>query len=139
MLVFRMSEETRSAGLLLRTAARAIDFILVAAALDILPKAGYFAGLAYLLLGDGFFDGRSLGKQLVRLRVVNKEKNTPCTVRDSILRNSPLAIGFSLWIVPWIGWIFIVAASVVEFILILGSEEGARLGDVIAKTAVLES
>ncbi|MBI5100860.1 MAG: RDD family protein [Nitrospirae bacterium] len=134
-----MSEETGSAGLLLRTAARVIDFILIAAALEMLPRAGYFAGLAYLLLGDGFFDGRSIGKRLVKIRVVNTERNTACSIRDSILRNSPLALGFSLWVLPWVGWIFVVAAVVMEFILMLGSENGARLGDEIAKTAVLES
>ncbi|MHB8883008.1 MAG: RDD family protein [Thermodesulfovibrionales bacterium] len=134
-----MSEEQRSAGLLLRTAARVIDFILIAAALEILPKAGYFAGLTYLLLSDGFFDGRSIGKKLVRLRVVSTEQNTPCSIKDSIMRNSPLALGFSLWIVPWVGWIFFAAAVVLEFILILGSEDGKRLGDEIAKTTVLDA
>ena|ERR1700690_2363937 len=134
-----MSEEKRSAGLLLRTAARVIDFILIAAVLEIVPKAGYFAGLAYLLMGDGFFDGRSIGKMLVKLRVVSTEKNAPCTIKDSILRNSPLALGFSLWIVPWVGWIFFAAVVALEFVLILGSKEGTRLGDEIAKTAVLET
>lgn len=139
LLVFLMPEEPRSAGLLLRSAARIIDFLLIAAALEIVPKAGYFGGLAYLLLGDGFLDGRSVGKKLTGLRVVSSETNTPCTIKDSILRNSTLALGFSLWIIPWIGWVFIVAASALEFVLILGSKDGRRLGDDIAKTLVKEA
>jgi len=134
-----MPEEPRSAGLLLRTAARVIDFILIAAALEIVPKAGYFAGLVYLLLGDGFFDGRSVGKQLMKIRVVSDMSHVPCSMKDSIVRNSPLALGFSLWFIPWFGWIFVVAASVLEFILLLGSRNGRRLGDEMARTMVIEA
>jgi uncharacterized RDD family membrane protein YckC len=134
-----MSEEQRRAGLLLRTAAKVIDFILIAAAVEILPKAGFLAGLAYLLLGDGFFDGRSIGKKLIRIRVVSKATNSPCTFKDSILRNSTLAAGYALWVVPWVGWLLIFVIAAIEFVLILGSEDGSRLGDDIAKTTVLEN
>jgi uncharacterized RDD family membrane protein YckC len=134
-----MSEEQRRAGLLLRAAAKIIDFILIAAVIEIIPRAGYFAGLVYLLLGDGFFDGRSVGKKLIRLRVVSAVTHGPCSFRDSILRNSTLAAGYILWIVPWIGWIFILLTAALEFILILGSRDGKRLGDEFAKTVVLET
>jgi uncharacterized RDD family membrane protein YckC len=134
-----MSEGERRAGLLLRTAAKIIDFILIAAVVEIIPRAGYFAGLVYLLLGDGFFDGRSVGKKLIRLRVVSAVTHGPCSFRDSILRNSTLAAGYILWIVPWIGWIFILLTAALEFILILGSRDGKRLGDEFAKTVVLET
>jgi uncharacterized RDD family membrane protein YckC len=134
-----MSEGERRAGLLLRTAAKIIDFILIAAVVEIIPRAGYFAGLVYLLLGDGFFDGRSVGKKLIRLRVVSTVTHGPCSFRDSILRNSTLAAGYILWIVPWIGWIFILLTAALEFILILGSRDGKRLGDEFAKTVVLET
>jgi hypothetical protein len=139
LLVFLMSEEQRRAGLLLRTAAKAIDFILIAAVAEIIPRAGFFAGLAYLLLGDGFFDGRSIGKKLIRIRVVSAATGTPCTFRDSILRNSTFAAAYLFWIVPWIGWIFFVVVAAVEFVLVLGSKDGMRLGDEIAKTTVLEN
>ncbi len=134
-----MSEEQRRAGLLLRTAAKIIDLILIAAVIEIIPRAGYFAGLAYLLLGDGLFDGRSIGKKLLKLRTVSMETNNPCSFKDSILRNSTLAAGYALRIIPWIAWIFIVIACALEFILILGSKDGMRLGDEIAKTTVLEA
>ena len=134
-----MSEEQRRAGLLLRAAAKIIDVILIAAVIEIIPKAGYFAGLAYLLLGDGLFDGRSVGKKLIKLRVVSTVTGGPCTFRDSILRNSTLAVGYILWIVPWIGWIFILSIAALEYILILGSRDGKRLGDEFAKTVVLEA
>jgi len=134
-----MSEEQRRAGLLLRTAAKIVDFILIAAVIEIIPQAGFFAGLTYLLLGDGFFDGRSIGKKLLKIHVVSAETYGPCTFKDSILRNSTFAVGYVLWIVPLIGWIFILIISIVEFILLLGSKDGMRLGDEIAKTAVIET
>ncbi len=134
-----MSEEPGRAGLLLRTAAKILDLILIAAVIEIVPRAGFFAGLAYLLLGDGLFDGRSLGKKLIRLKVVSKDTLQACTFRESVLRNSLLGLGYLLWLVPWIGWIILPAIAAVEFIMILGSKEGRRLGDEIAGTTVIES
>jgi len=134
-----MSEEFKRAPLLLRTIAKILDFIIIAAAAEIVPKAGFFAGLAYLLIGDGLFEGRSLGKKLIGLRVVSADTNTPCTFRDSILRNSTLGIGFFFYKVLWFGWIFIVLISVFELIILIGSRDGMRFGDEIAKTIVIES
>ncbi len=134
-----MSEEPRRAGLLLRAAAKILDFILIAAVIEIIPRAGFLAGLAYLLLGDGLFDGRSLGKKLIRLKVVSIEALQPCTFRESLLRNSTFGLGYVLWIVPWIGWIALPVIAAVEFILILGNKESRRLGDEIARTTVIES
>jgi uncharacterized RDD family membrane protein YckC len=134
-----MYEESKRAPLLLRTIAKILDFIIIAAAAEIVPKAGFFAGLAYLLIGDGLFEGRSLGKKLIGLRVVSADTNTPCTFRDSILRNSTLGIGFFFYKVLWFGWIFIVLISVFELIILIGSRDGMRFGDEIAKTIVIES
>jgi uncharacterized RDD family membrane protein YckC len=134
-----MSEEFKRAGLLLRTVAKILDFIIIAAAVEVVPRAGFFAGLAYLLIGDGLFDGRSLGKKLIGLRVVSADTNTPCTFRDSILRNSTLGIGFLFYKVLWLGWMLIILISIIEFIILLGSKDGKRFGDEIAKTVVIES
>lgn len=133
-----MLEEIKRAGLLLRSAAKTIDFIIVAAAAEIIPRAGFFAGLAYLLISDGLFDGRSLGKRLIGLRIISTATNKPCSVRESILRNLLLCIGVALWKIPLIGWIFIVLIIAFEFVILLGSKEGMRLGDELAKTTVIE-
>jgi len=132
-----VSEEYKKAGLLLRTIAKILDFIIIIAAVEVIPKAGFFAGLAYLLIGDGLLGGRSLGKKLIGLRVVSADTNESCTFRDSILRNSIFGIGYLFYKIPWFGWIFIVIISVVEFIILLGSQDGMRLGDEIAKTKVV--
>lgn len=134
-----MSEELKKAGLLVRTVAKILDFIIIAAAVEIVPKAGFFAGLAYLLIGDGLFDGRSLGKKLIGIRVVSADSYRSCTFRDSILRNGILGIAFLFYKIFWFGWIFLALASVFEFIILLGSKNQMRLGDEIAKTIVIDS
>lgn len=134
-----MSEEFKRAGLLNRTVAKILDFILIAAAVEVVPKAGFFAGLVYLLIGDGLFDGRSVGKKLIGIRVVSADIHSPCTFKDSILRNSTFGIGYLLSKILWIGWLFIAIVALFEFILLIGSKDRKRLGDEIAKTIVIES
>ncbi|NWF75372.1 MAG: RDD family protein [Nitrospirae bacterium] len=133
-----MSEEIQRAGLLVRSVAKILDFIIIAAAIEILPKAGFLAGLTYLLVGDGLFGGRSLGKKLIGLRVISLETYKPCSFKESILRNSTLAVGYLFYKVIWIGWIFILFAIIFEFIILIGSKDGMRIGDEIAKTIVIE-
>lgn len=132
-----MSKEYRGAGLLLRTVAKLLDFIIIYAALEIVPKAGFFAGLAYLLIGDGLFEGQSIGKKLIRLRVVSADTLRPCTFRDSILRNSTFAIGFLFY--NWTGWVLVGIIAALEFIFLLGSSNRTRIGDELAKSIVIES
>ncbi len=132
-----MSDEVKRAGLLLRVFAKVLDFILIAAAAEIVPKAGFYAGLAYLLISDGLFDGRSIGKLLIGLRVVSAA-GEPCSMRESIMRNAPLGAGLLLYKIPWIGWIFLVFISAVEFLILLGSKNGMRFGDELAGTLVIE-
>ena len=134
-----MSEELKRAGLLLRAIAKILDFIIIAAALEIIPKAGFFAGLVYLLIGDGLFDGRSLGKKLIGIKVVSVDAQKPCTFRDSILRNSTFGMGYLFYNMLWFGWIFILAVTVFEFVILLGSRNLMRIGDEIAKTIVVDS
>ncbi|MEW6585240.1 MAG: RDD family protein [Nitrospirota bacterium] len=134
-----MSEEFERAGLFVRVIARILDFIIIAAAAEIVPKAGFYAGLAYLLIGDGFFDGRSIGKKLIGLRVVSAATFKSCTFRESVFRNSTLALGYFLYEVLWFGWIIILVVCALEFIVLLGSKNGMRIGDEIAGTLVVES
>jgi uncharacterized RDD family membrane protein YckC len=138
-----MSDEVKRAGLLLRVFAKILDFILIAAVSEIIPRAGFYAGLSYLLISDGLFEGRSIGKVLIGIRVVSTESKEPCTVKESIMRNAFLGVGLLPYKLPligsWIGWIFIVLVCSLEFLILLGSKEGMRLGDELAKTTVIET
>ena len=138
LLILTMSEGLRKAPLLLRSMAKAIDLIAVAAAVAVVPTAGVFAGAAYLLIGDGLFDGRSLGKFIMRLRVVSAEAGSQGSFRDSMIRNAPFAAMLMLYLIPFVGWIFSLLILVFEFLLILGNADGMRLGDDLAGTRVVE-
>lgn len=125
------------AGLLSRIVAKVIDLMLAAIAIEILQKTGLFAGLVYILISDGFFNGRSAGKMLLGLTVV-RDDGGPCTVKESILRNLTIAMGFLLWRIPLVGWLLFLAILAVEFIVLFGSDTNRRLGDELAKTNVFE-
>lgn len=145
---YDMQEDLVKAKLLNRIIAKAIDFLIVVALLEIMPGIGFFAGLAYLLFADGLFRGRSIGKRLVGLKVVyyiNDDKTADCGYKESALRNSPFAAAYVLSgvliFIPLLGWVlsFAVIAAILIFegLVMLGSEDDMRLGDEIAKTRVL--
>ncbi len=139
-------EAFTKAKILNRVIAKSIDFLIMAALLEIIPKAGYFIGLAYLLIGDGLFEGRSAGKKLIGTRVVLRETGQPCSFRESIIRNFIFAIGYMIYgilrIVPLIGPFFAIIIMVIilalESLIMLGNEKGMRLGDELAGTRVVE-
>ena len=116
--------------------------------LEIIPVAGYFAGLVYLLIADGLMDGKSVGKWLIGLRVVVKDSEPlrSCGFKEAIMRNVLFAAAYLLFGllmgIPLIGWIlsFVVIAAVVLFegLIKFGSEDGSRFGDEIARTRVIE-
>ena len=133
-----MPGDTAKASLLLRVLAKLVDLIIIGVAVKTVPQVGYFAGLVYLLISDGLFDGRSIGKKIMRLRVVSEEAGTPCSFRDSIVRNVTFAFSLVLYRIPLLGWFFLLLAFALEFLLMLGNEEGMRLGDDLADTRVIE-
>lgn len=143
-----VKEEPRKAGQLDRVIAKTIDFIIVGALLEIIPVAGYFAGLVYLLISDGVNEGRSLGKWLIGLRVVLRGSSpiAPCTLKESIMRNFFFGVAYLIFgvlrVIPLIGWILSIAVFGVvvffEWLIMFGSEDGGRFGDEIAKTMVIE-
>jgi uncharacterized RDD family membrane protein YckC len=133
-----MPEESIKASLLLRVIAKMLDFIIIAAAAKTIPQVGYFAGLLYLLISDGLFDGRSIGKKILRLRVISLSTGSSGTFRDSVLRNTPPIAALLLYKIPLVGWLFVVVILALEFLLMLGNKDGMRLGDDIANTKVIE-
>jgi len=144
----RKEDMTRAASLN-RLIAKIVDFIIVMALLEIVPGVGYFAGLAYLLLSDGLFRGRSVGKKLMGLRVGVSDdlsdRVSESGYRESVYRNFPFAAAYLLagivWNIPVLGviisFILVAAVLVFESLVMLGSENGRRLGDEIAKTQVV--
>jgi len=142
----KRQEEVIKAGLLNRIIAKTIDFLIVGALVEIIPKIGYFAGAIYLLIADGLFDGRSIGKKLIGLKVVHTQGNSACGFKESIIRNFPFVGGYILFGVlkeiPLVGWILSIIIPVAilffEGLIMIGSEDGMRVGDELAKTMVIE-
>jgi uncharacterized RDD family membrane protein YckC len=138
LLLLKMSEGLLKASLLLRVMAKTLDFLVIAAAVRAVPRIGFLAGLAYLLIGDGLFDGRSLGKKIMRLRIICPASGAQGSFRDSMIRNVPFAAAMLFTNIPIAGWIFAVLILTFEFLLTLGNSEGMRLGDDLAGTKVVE-
>ncbi|HTZ18265.1 MAG TPA: RDD family protein [Dissulfurispiraceae bacterium] len=133
-----MSEGLLKASLLLRVMAKALDFIVIAAAAKLVPRVGFLAGLAYLLISDGLFDGRSIGKKIIHLRVVSAASGVSGGFRASMIRNAPFAAAMLFLNIPLAGLIFPSLVLAFEFLLALGNSDGMRLGDDLAGTKVLE-
>jgi uncharacterized RDD family membrane protein YckC len=76
--------------------------------------------LGYLLFQDGFENGQSWGKKLVKTRVIDAKTAATCTFGQSFLRNLLLAL------LSWIDWVFIFG------------DRRQRLGDRAAKTIVVD-
>ena len=127
------------AQVLNRGIAKLIDLFIVAAAGQVIVPVGFLAGLAYILIADGFAGGRSIGKRVIGLQTVLPERREAAGFRESIIRNLPVAVAHLAFAVPYVGWIVSVAIMAFEAVLILGNEQGRRLGDEVAGTQVLDA
>jgi hypothetical protein len=127
------------AHVLNRLIAKFMDFIVIAAADRLVPPVGWLAGLAYVLIADGFSGGRSIGKRLIGLQTAVPRTGEVAGFKESIIRNSPLALAYLLFPLPFIGWALAIAITAFEALLIIGNDQGIRLGDEIAHTQVLEA
>jgi len=75
--------------------------------------------LTYFLFSDALPNGQSIGKKLLKIKVVNKETMQPCSLVQSLLRNITFPLGI-------FDWVFI----------FFGSHR--RLGDFMASTIVVK-
>jgi uncharacterized RDD family membrane protein YckC len=91
--------------------------------------------LFYILFRDGFGAGQSWGKKVCGLMVVSLEDNSPCTRGKSFVRN------IFAWIISvilsWVPFLNVLAAWA-EPIVALVHARGHRVGDMVAKTQVID-
>ena len=134
------------AGFFPRMLARSIDLIIVAAIYEIIPAVGFFAALFYLLFSDGIIEGKSIGKSLAGLKVVDKDNRENCGYKESFFRNIPFAAAFTIFgiinAIPLLGsvisFVVIIGILVFEGLVLIGSEQNMRLGDELANTWVID-
>jgi uncharacterized RDD family membrane protein YckC len=140
-LISQLPERTvyPKAHVLNRFIAKLIDLFLVVAANQIAPPVGFLSGLAYILIADGFAGGKSIGKRLVGLQTMRVDSRDAAGFRESIIRNLPLGCAQVAFAIPWVGWLASAAILAFEGFLIIGNEQGRRLGDEVARTQVLDA
>lgn len=91
--------------------------------------------LVYYLLRDGFGSGQSWGKKIMGLMVVNLTDNSPCSKSKSAIRN------IISWLIALVlSWIPVInsLSSLVEPIVAISHGKGHRIGDMLAKTQVID-
>lgn len=137
-------KEFQKANLLNRFLAKFIDFLVIGVLATVVKAPiGSLAALTYSLISDGFFDGRSLGKKLIGLKVINIKTGHPCNYKDSILRNIPIGLTVLFAVIPILGWILLFTVGLVmilfESYLIYSDDGGIRIGDILADTQVVDA
>lgn len=124
-----------------RVAAKIADGMLAVLLGQALGTAGILLGAAYLLLGDGFHNGQSLGKRLLNLRAINPDSGRPVDWRQSAVRNVDLAVLLLFGAFPLLGTVLAVVLGVfilgVEIHAVFREPKGQRMGDLFAGTMVV--
>ncbi len=126
------------ADLTTRAVAGFIDLLIIIALVRLPDILGFLAALGYLLVRDGLFERRSVGKKLIGITVVSSDDPAAAvSFRESVLRNATLAAAFLLFFIPYAGWVLGPLALAIEGLTALGDERGLRVGDLIARTMVV--
>lgn len=126
-----------------RCLAKSIDICVVIFLNTVFPHVvGALMGFLYMLVEDGLFAGQSLGKRMLKLKVIHVKDGLPCTYRESAIRNAPVGVATFFAIIPFWGWILAVLVGIpliiFEIYLMMSREMGLRLGDVMADTLVID-
>jgi uncharacterized RDD family membrane protein YckC len=107
-----------------RFAAALIDGLVIA----LLGLLGGVPGILYILLKDGLFNGRSLGKKLLGIRVVDVNTGAPCSFKQSAIRH----VGT---LIPLVHVVY----GIVECVMVIVQSDHRRFGDRWADTIVIEA
>lgn len=126
---------------LVRLIAKSIDLFLMFALAFVFYPFGIVVAVIYGSVCDSWGVGQSIGKKYLGFRVISLEDGSPCSFKQSLVRNLPITLPFSFLIFPIWGWaLFFLLALILfgfEGYLIVNLDSGHRLGDVIADTSVL--
>ncbi len=125
-----------------RILAKLIDLIIVGIFFAFPTFIGTVAGITYILIADGLNGGQSLGKRIIRLKVVSPGRGwDDCNFQESILRNIPVGVVILFTMIPYLRWLlfFTLGLAIVAFETYLSyvDDEGLRWGDRIALTQVV--
>ncbi len=128
----------QKADLTTRAVAGFVDLLLIIGLARLPDVIGFLSASGYLLLRDGLFQGRSVGKKLIGICVVREDAaDGAATYRESLIRNAPLVVAYLLFLIPYAGWVLGPLAFGIECLVALGDERGMRIGDMLALTRVV--
>jgi len=128
----------QKADLTTRAVAGFVDLLLIIGLARLPDMLGFLSAVGYLLIRDGLFDGRSVGKKLIGLGVAAEDiPGGTADYRASIIRNVPLAAAYILFLIPYAGWVAGPLALGLECLVAIGDDQGMRTGDLLARTRVV--
>jgi uncharacterized RDD family membrane protein YckC len=151
-----------------RLVALIIDFFccyLVGAVVAMIPFINTFLPLPSVMIivflcRDAFFDGHGIGKNLMGLQVIDIRSGQPCNLLQSVQRNVVLVAPYVVLTLvdlvlrfvplPWVneyirgainalGMVYCLVVMPIEAHRAYTREDGLRIGDDIAGTAIIES
>ena len=105
-----------------------------------LRLGNYLTGLAaglYIVFRDGLFNGQSVGKKLMRQRVIRRDSEDACDFTHSVKRNIILYIPNLFRFINFFGGILGIVIVALELYFIFTNEKGLRWGDQFAETQVI--
>jgi|GEM_PF-1167417 len=133
---------TNKADVLHRLLAKLIDALLVGAACLVLFPVGVMIGATYIVIADGLFEGRSIGKLIIGLRVVRESDGEEATFTDSCIRNALFGLIVLFGLVPFLRWLLILTVGLLivifETYYVVATADGKRVGDLAAGTMVVD-
>lgn len=122
-----------------RAVAGFVDLLLIIGLARLPDVIGFLSAAGYILVRDGLFDRKSIGKKLIGLRVASSEDTgSLVTYRESIIRNVPFAAAYVLFLIPYAGWVLGPLMLGMECLVAIGDERGMRIGDMLARTIVIQ-
>jgi len=109
-----------------RVIAWLIDLLMLIGLSVLFRTLGYVVSAAYILCRDGLFDGQSVGKRIMGLKVVAHQQQLRCTFLDSFIRNM-------LWLLPIIN----IVMGFTGLHALVHDPRGRHWGDRLANTQVI--
>ncbi len=134
-------ESPRKTARSARLLAKAIDFFLSLLIALFLYPLGIVISIGYLCVSDYIQEGQSVGKRFIGFKVISLKDGTPCSLKQSIVRNLPFTVPLLFFVIPIWGWIIggvlLVVLTAFELFLMFRLDSSHRLGDVMADTTVM--
>ena len=70
-----------------RLLAKMVDLFIVLILSTLFYPFGLILALIYMGISDSLYDGQSVGKRLMGFAVISLEDGTPCSLKQSLIRN----------------------------------------------------